>query len=210
MNKKNQYSAMGTFQVMQEGNTRGNMTITSFRHSHYCIGRKVMLYDSNFGIRAMEIEARGKGGKFLKMALDNYKKGRIILPIRAATGTVNSEVEKQNLMLLLNNVRAHGQQLTQLLQAAANPMNPPEVQHFLYSFISASNLLMERITRAFIAGDVSAYLPEPLGAEEKAAMLEQVVRAQMQPQGGQPNQPQQNPQQPGPQAVQSIFPQGVR
>jgi len=209
VNKKNQYSAMGTFQTMSEGNTRANLHITSFRHSHYCVGRTILLYDSRFGIRQEEIAARGKEGVYLQKALDNYKKGRIILPIRAATGTVNSEVEKQNLMLLLNNVRAHGQQLTQLLQAAANPMNPPEVQHFLYSFIAASNLLMERITRSFIQGDVSAYLPEPLGAEEKAAMLEQVVKSQLQPQGGQPGG-QQNPQQPGPQAVQSIFPQGVR
>ena len=213
VNKKNQYSAMGTFQVMSEGNTRGNLVVTGFRHPHYCVGRLVLLFDSNFGIRPEQIEARGKEGQYLKKALDNYKAGRIILPIRAATGTVNSEVEKQNLMLLLNNVRAYGQQTVQILQAAANPMNPPDVQHFLYSMVSSNALLMERITRAFIPGDVSAYVPEALGAEEKAAAIEQSIKQQMagaQP-GAQPGQqPKPNGGMPLAQAVQSIFPQGMK
>lgn len=187
VNKKGGYSAMGTFAVMQQGDTRKNLNVTSFRQSHYMLGRLKLLYDSHFGIDPKRIKALRQQGQYLQQALDNYREGRIILPIRAATGSVNKEIEKQNLMLLLNNVRAHWQQVAQLLQATQNPMMPPESQAYMMEVIISSNLLMRRIVREFGFNDPSQLLPEPKGIQEKTTQIEKALeqQKQMQQQNGQ-------------------------
>jgi hypothetical protein len=178
--KKGQYTSMGAFPVMQEGNTRANLNITEFRTSHYTLGRLKLLYDAHFGVPDKEIRALGKQGPLLQKALRNYREGRITLPIRAATGSVNKEIEKQNLMLLLNNLRAHGQQIAQLLQALSNPMAPPELQHFLGSFILSSTYVMRKITKDFGIEDPTSAVPDVLGIDARIKDLEKQFAAQQQ------------------------------
>lgn len=168
VSKKGAYSAMGTFAVMQEGNTRANLNVTEFRQSHYTFGRLALLYYAHFGVPRRDLKALGKMGETLEKALENVKQGRIIIPIRAATGSVNKEVEKQNLMLLLNNMRAHWQMVDQLMQKAANPQAPPEMQDYVLQVILSSNWLMKKICKDFGISDPSQALPEPLGIQDKA------------------------------------------
>jgi len=195
--KKGQYTAMGSFPVMQEGNTRANLNITEFRTSHYILGRKKLLYDATFGIPENVIKMFGERAPHLRKALKNVRDGKIFLPIRAATGSVNKEIEKQNLMLMLNNLRAHGQQMAQLLQALANPQNPPEIQHFLSSFALTSTYTMQRIAKEFGFEDPSSAVPNLLGSIEdrviaiekqfqqaKAQQIAQSMQQGQQQQGG--------------------------
>lgn len=207
VNKKGAYSAMGTFATMQEGNTRPNLNITEFRTSHYSLGRLLLLYYSHFGVSPEDIKSLGKQGPFLEKALEAVKDRRIALPIKAATGSVNKEIEKQNLMLLLNNTRAHWQMVNQLLQTAANPMAPEVMQDYVVRVILASNLLMTKICRDFGVPDPSSILPEPRGLQEKADAAEAQEQrakalqkmAQLTQGGGQGGQPA-NAQVPQPQS----------
>jgi hypothetical protein len=204
--KKGQYSAMGAFPILQEGNTRANLSLTEFRTAHYAVGRKKLLYDATFGVSEENIRALGEQGKFLEAALKNYREKRIHLPIRAATGSVNKEMEKQNLMLYLNNQRAHGQMVLQMLQAAANPMAPPDYQHYLLSFIQAANYVMKKITKDFGIEDAGVAIPDLPGIEDKLKVVEQQLtqmKQQMQGGGGgqQPQLPAGNPQQQPPQTA---------
>lgn len=176
VSKKGTYSAMGTFATMQEGNTRANLNITEFRQAHYTFGRLILLYDSNFGIEKKDIQAMGKQGKFLERALENVKDGRIILPIRAATGSVNKEIEKQNLMLLLNNWRAHVQMVSGIMSQIQNPMAPPELKEYMLETIVAGNTLMARICRDFNLPDPSSILPEPIGVQDNIDQIQQGFR----------------------------------
>lgn len=194
--KKGQgFTAMGAFPILQEGNTRANLNVTEFRTSHYILGRKKLLYDAHFGISEDHYKALGKQAEHLKMALKNVRDGRINLPIRAATGSINKEIEKQNDMLMLNNLRAHGQQIAQLLQALANPMAPPELQHFLASFALTSTMFMKRLVKEFGVDDPSSAVPDLPGMQERISQLEQQMKAAKQPQGGgAPPQPGQPPQ----------------
>ena len=210
VNKKNSYSAMGTYAIMQEGDSRANLNKTSFKQAHLMLGRQATLYDAHFGVSKKDIESLGKQGEFLESALENIKKGRLSLPIRAATGSINKEVEKQNLMLLLNNTRAHWQMISQMLQAAENPMLSPMQKDYLLQVCVSANMLMSKIHRDFGIPDPSAILPEPAGLQieadqaheqvlsQKAQQIAQQMRGQLQqgqlPQGmpqGQPQQPQQ-------------------
>jgi len=171
VNKKNAYSAMGTYSVMQEGDTRANLSKTGFKHAHYSLGRLKIMYDANFGISQRDIAAFGKQGKSLTMALENIRKKRLVLPIRAATGSINKEVEKQNEMLLLNNHRAHWQMQAQLLQAISSPMLSPIQKDYLWQTFQAANMLMAKIDKDFGFEDSSALLPMPGGSEEQAQLV---------------------------------------
>lgn len=178
INKKNAYSAMGTYAVMQEGDTRANLAKTGFKHSHYTLGRLKLLFDSNFGISEKDLKAFGKQAEDLKKAMENVRQKRLALPIRAATGSINKEVEKQNLMLLLNNHRAHWQQQAQILQALQSPMMGPEQKDYLWQTFLAANLLMAKIDRDFGIPDPSAILPAPAGGEVKAQLAHEQAKHQ--------------------------------
>jgi hypothetical protein len=191
--KKGQYTAMGAFPILQEGNTRANLTLTEFRTAHYTLGRKKLLYDSVFGVSAADLKSLGQMGKFLQKAMQNVRDGRIHLPIRAATGSVNKEVEKQNLMLLLNNNRAHLQLVGQLLQGAENPMAPPEYQHFLWSSIQAATALMEKINKEFGIADPGQMVPEVLMLSQRLESLEKQIKQSSQQQPGAPQLPASTP-----------------
>lgn len=185
VNKKGQYGAMNTWMIQSEGNTRANLNLTEFRGAHYVCGRQALMYYAHFGVAEKDLKALRAQGVFLKKALESYKEGRIILPIRAATGSVNKEIEKQSLMLLLNNVRAHWQQVNQMMQATSNPMAPPEQQEYLMQVILSSNLLMKKIVKEFGLSDPSQYIPEPLGIEEKTKAINDQKKQQAQgPQSG--------------------------
>ncbi len=205
VNKKNAYSAMGTYAVMQEGDTRANLSKTGFKHSHYSLGRLKILFDAHFGISERDIAAFGKQGKSLKMALENIKKKRLMLPIRAASGSINKEVEKQNEMLLLNNHRAHWQMQIGLLQAIQSPMMSAQQKDYLWQTFLAANMLMAKIDKDFGFDDPSAILPVPAGAGEQAEIAHkqalqeaaQSVAQQIMQSGGPqalPGLPQQQPQ----------------
>lgn len=212
INKKNAYSAMGTYATMQEGDTRANLNKTEFKQAHYLLGRQKLLYDAHFGIPEATIQSFGEQGKYLEKALENIKKGRIALPIRAATGSINREVEKQNLMLLLNNVRAHWQMVGQMMQAAENPMLSPTQRDYMLRTIMAGNLLMTKICKDFGISDPTAVLPEPAGIEIESDQLHQQVltgkakQIAAQIQQSQQQQPQQPPAQQ--QEPQQQMPQG--
>jgi hypothetical protein len=217
VNKKGSYSAMGTYSVMQEGDTRANLSKTGFKHSHYSLGRLKILFDAHFGIPEQDIVAFGKQGKALKMALESIRKKKLILPIRAATGSINKEVEKQNEMLLLNNHRAHWQQQMGILQALQSPMISPIQKDYLWQTFLGANLLMTKIDKDFGFEDPSAILPSPGGADEQAQMahkeaqmqtVQQIVQQMMQQGGPQklPGMPQEGSQPQGNQEQQP--PQG--
>jgi len=176
--KKGIYSAMGTYAVMQEGDTRANLNKTSFKQAHVLLGRQATLYDAYFGISEKDMKSLGKQAEHLKKALENIKAGRISLPIRAATGSINKEVEKQNLMLLLNNVRSHWQMETQMIQAAENPMLSAMQKDYLLQTVIAGNMLMTKIIKEFGITDPSAILPEPAGIQMESDQMHQQILQQ--------------------------------
>ena len=179
VNKKGAYSAMGSYQTQQEGNTRANLNITEFRVSHYVFGRIALMYYAHFGVNPKDLKALGEQGQYLQKALDNVKEGRIILPIRAATGSINKEIEKQNLMLFLNNHRAHEQMTLQLMQQLGNPMVTPEQQDYICQAILSSTYLMRRISKEFIPdGDPDQFVPEPMGIKERSEQIQMQAQQQ--------------------------------
>jgi hypothetical protein len=166
VNKKGSYSSMGSFANQQEGNTRANLHQTNSRYSHLSLGNDLLRLYAHFGIPEKKIAAMGKMAPSLQKALQNVRDGRLIIPIYAATSSINKEIEKQNRMLMLQNLRAHWQMISQLLSQGSNPMTPPEVIKYGWEVATASNALMNSLMRDFNFDDPSRYNPDP-GTREK-------------------------------------------
>lgn len=169
--KKGVYSAMGTFAVMQAGNKRNNLRTTDMRYAHIEQGRLILKLYSHFGI-GDKGKVFGKTSQYLEQALKNVKDGRLTFPIRAATESVNKELEKQNLMLLINVIKQHHMGIAQLMQSVVGPqsqMVPDEIKKYLVDMIKAANYLMNDLLQAFNLPDVSRLLPLPGFLKENGA-----------------------------------------
>lgn len=161
--KGTSYSAMGTFSVMQQGNRRGDINTTDMRYAHIELGRLVLTLYAHFGI-GDKGRIFGKNEVHLKKAFEAVRDGRLVFPIRAATGSINKELEKQNDMMLTNVMGQHYQTIAGLLSAISGPqgqMIPPNVKVYLESTIDGSIQLMKHILRNFGHDDTSRLLPSP-------------------------------------------------
>ena len=161
--KKGVYSAMGTFAVMQAGNKRNNMRTMNMRYAHIELGRLILKLYSHFGL-GEKGKIFGKQQEFLIKALTSVKEGRLGFPIRAATESINKELEKQNNMLLVNVVKQHHMGIAQILQSIAGPgaeMMPPELKQYLMQTIKASDYLMHDLLKSFEKNDPERLLPLP-------------------------------------------------
>jgi hypothetical protein len=148
---------MGTFSIMQEGNRRTNINITDFRLTHMLLGRYILKMSAEFGAGKIG-DTFGTKSELLRKALDNVKKGRMTIPVHAATASVNREVEKQNDMLLVGIMKQHYQWVGAILQSL--PQAPEHMKDYILKTILGADLLMKHILRNFGHDDVGRFVPE--------------------------------------------------
>ena len=175
--KKGIYSALGTFAVMQDGNRRTNINVADFKYFHIGSGRKLLTQYAHFGVPPEKLAIFGQKKELLKKALDNLRNGRICLPVRASMASINKEVEKQNVMLLMGVIRQHYMWVGNILQTL--PQAPPHIKDYILKTVIGANLLMENAMRNFGYDDVKRYIPE-------ANIIKEMLNAGGQGQSGQP------------------------
>jgi|SRR2546429_507855 len=159
--KRGIYTAMGTLSVMQEGNRRTDLNISDLRYAHTKLGRILLADYAKFNVRNNLLEMFGDKASKITRALEGVRSGRIGLPIYSSTASVNKEVEKQNLFLLVNLMRQHYVGIAQLIGQASSMMTPPETKAYLLQVIRASNIVMKNVLRNFDQEDVDLLVPEP-------------------------------------------------
>jgi len=159
--KRGIYTAMGTLSVMQEGNRRTDLNISDLRYAHTKLGRILLADYAKFGVRSSLLEMFGEKASKITKALEAVKSARIGLPIYSSTASVNKEVEKQNLFLLVNLMRQHYMGIANLINQTSSMMTPPEVKVYLAQVIKASNIVMKNVLRNFDQEDVDLLVPEP-------------------------------------------------
>lgn len=214
-NKKGVYSAMGTMSVMQEGNSRTDMNLALFRNAHVMLGQTMMGLYAHFGADKEILKGYGRDKKLLDEALEGIAAGTFRAHVNAGTASVNREVEKQNLMLMMQNLRQHYQQTIGMLQMMLNPMTPPELRKYLAEAVQSTNMIMRWTVRNFgihaggqntvpeteeltdKAIESTQQPPQQAGAQ-KTLPPGQPQQNQQTPGGAQPPQPQPQPQQGGP------------
>lgn len=197
-NKKGVYSAMGTMSVMQEGNSRTDMNLALFRNAHVLLGQTLLGLYAEFGAGKEVLKRYGEDAPLLEEALEAYAAGTMRAVVRAGTASVNKEVEKQNLMMMMQNLRQHYQQAVGMLQMIENPMTPPDIRTYMAEALQGLNTLMRWTIRNF---GVSEGGQDVVPKTEKfvAKTQQQQKQKQLAQQGAQPvpiNQGQTQPPQP--------------
>jgi hypothetical protein len=158
MKRPQQYSAQGTLAVMQENNTSVGWATSEFRHAHTCLGSLLVKMYGKFGTFGRE-EAFGLDGERLEAALDKFEQHSLRIPIRASTGSMNREVEKQTGMLLAGLLQRHYTAVGQLIQAVSNPMAGPEFKQYAQSVIFSSTMFHRKVVKDF-GFDPELYVPD--------------------------------------------------
>lgn len=166
--KRGVYSAAGTLSLLQEGNTRTDLNVTDMRYAHSKLGRILMREYAEIGVETKAMMF-GETGKQVIEALELFKQGRIALPISAATGSVNREVEKQNDLMLTGITQKHHSMVMELLQASANMMMPPNAKDYANKAIKSSEILMKYVMKHFGYDEVDRLVPT---AQEASAAVQ--------------------------------------
>lgn len=154
------YNAQGTFSVLQTGTRRININVADFRYMHLGVGNKCGKQYANFGISSEKLKQWGQQAETLKMALENIKNGRINLPIKAATASINREVEKQTGMLFTQVMQRHFGVIAQILGGLQNPVLDPNMKNYLVGSIAAMAFVMSKLLRSFGYDDIRRMQPE--------------------------------------------------
>ncbi len=153
----------GTLAVMQENNSVVGFATSEFRHAHVMLGSALVKIYGKFGTFSKE-EAFGLDGERLNTALEKFEREVLRIPIRAATGSLNREIDKQTGILLAGLLQRHYTAIGQLIQAVNNPMAPPDFKQYAVSAIVAATQLHKRIVKEF-EYDPELYIPDPPGSQ---------------------------------------------
>ncbi len=166
--KRGIYTAMGTLSVMQEGNRRTDLNISDLRYAHTKLGRILLADYAKFGVRNDLLDMFGEKASKITKALEAFGSKRIGLPIYSSTASINKEVEKQNLFMLVQIMRQHYVGISQMMAQASQMMTPPQVKEYLMKVIKASDILMKNVLRNFDQEDVDLLVPEPQEGQPNA------------------------------------------
>ena len=157
--KQQQYSAQGTLAVMQENNSVVGFATSDFRNFHVCLGHSLVKFFGKFGTDGKE-RMFGLDAQRLKEAVQLFEQGIMAIPVRAATGSLNREVEKQTGMLMAGLLQRHYTAVGQLLQALGNPMIPPETKDYFIKTILASEMFHKKVVHDFGYEQPDLFVPE--------------------------------------------------
>lgn len=160
VDKKGNYNTMGTFSVMQQGARRINVNIADFRYMHLNMGNKFQRQYAYFGVGNDRLKRFGKQALPLRKALEAVKNGLMEFPVKAATASINREVEKQVGMLFTQQMERHYATISQIMQGIINPVIPPEQKEILIGSIKGLAYVMSKMARAFGFDDIERLFPE--------------------------------------------------
>jgi hypothetical protein len=156
---KTLYQSQGTIALMQEGNQRNNLVTADFRHSHQKLGSLLALFFGKFGTNGLE-EMFGDDAPLLKEAFREFMSNRLRIPIRSSNASLNREVERQTDVLMVGLLQRHFTSIGQMIQAANNPMVPPEMKKWLTEVIRSINLFVRQMLKDFGKDQPEEYIPD--------------------------------------------------
>jgi hypothetical protein len=169
MKRPNVYSSQGTLAVMQENNSVVGFATAEFRHAHIMLGSALTAIYGRIGTGGKE-QMFGLDAPLLQEAFQEFERNRLRIPIRAATGSLNREVDKQTGLLIAGLMERFYTAISQVMQAIGNPIVPPEVKQYLIKRVVASEQLHRKVLKDFGYDQPDLYVPEaPVPKEGGAA-----------------------------------------
>lgn len=166
------YTAQGTLAVLQETNSVVGHATSEFRHAHVTLGGALVEMYAQFGTNGRE-DMFGLDRDRLNEAMEAFLDQRMRIPIRAASGSLNKEVDKQTGMLMAGLMQRQYTAIGQLMQAIANPMVDPKTKKYFIAVAMASNLLHKRVLKDFGYEQPDIYVPEVEDEQQTQGTVQQ-------------------------------------
>lgn len=160
--KRGIYSAMGTLSLLQEGNTRTDLTIADIRNSHTKLGRILSREYAHLGLDESKLSQFGAMGELVKQAAGLIRKDKLALPVNPSSASVNREIEKQSAIMLTQVMDRHYMKVTQLLQQLSISVLSDDVKKYSVAVINASEKFLKKLLRYFDFDDVDAFVPKAI------------------------------------------------
>jgi hypothetical protein len=159
--KRGVYSAMGTSLVMANQNNRNNLRTSDMRGAHVRLGIKLLKMYAAFGIPQSTLLSYGEKSSILTSAFRSFKDKKLGLLLRGSSPTLNSELEKQNDILLNNTLTATNNQAAQLIMALTQQKDQmaPELRSYYLDNLEAMGTFAASLLRSFGKIDVNKLLP---------------------------------------------------
>lgn len=153
------YSAQGTLAVMQENNSVVGFATSEFRHAHVQLGSLLTAMYGRFGTDGRE-EMFGLDAQNLTEALEEFANNRMRIPLRATTGSLNREADKQAGVIMAGLMQRHYTAVSQMMQAMNNPMIDPKTKAWMTNVVIASEQLHKKIVKDFGYEQPDIFVPE--------------------------------------------------
>lgn len=163
--KRGIYSASGTYAAMQQQNNRTSLRISDMRDAHTRAGNKIAKLYAHFGM-GDKLRQYNRKAETLKKAFDSIKSGQLGLLIRPSSASINKEMEKQNDILLSQNLERLYAGDAQIIQSLSTQGLPPELKDYYIQVLRAKNQFMKRLMRNFGYSDIDAMIPVPTFLKE--------------------------------------------
>ena len=155
-------TATGTLALIQEGNRRFDLNVRDMRDALGQVGQIVLLLNAQFRPKGIEFFVQGQDGQLTRQVFDlpeEFIVDGIGVELTASTSTINKEVEKQGLIMLMQVTAQYYERLTQTSILLANPQAPPEVKAMAVQIANSSRMVMERLVQQFDVKNIDGLLP---------------------------------------------------
>jgi len=163
--KRGIYSAQGTFAALQQQNNRTSLRTSDIRAAHTRAGNKLTKIYAHFGL-GNRIRQYAANAETLKAALDSVRKGDLGLLVRPSTASINKEMEKQNDILLQQNLERMYAGDAQIIQSLSQQGIPPMLVQYYQEVLRAKRMMMKKMLRNFGYTDIDIMIPEPMFLKE--------------------------------------------
>lgn len=154
------YTAMPALAAMQAGNTRGDIHIFDSKCFHTVVGYKTQLMYGHFGVPEDLLSQFGELGPVIKASFEQENLNKLLIPTRAASAAINTEVERQNGQLVFSLLQGFAEKASQTLIACGNPQTPELIGKYLWDCLIAATMQARAICKAFNYDDSNRLVPD--------------------------------------------------
>lgn len=166
------YNTMGTVAVMQEGNQRQDTNIRDVREVMSCIAQGSTFLQAHYGAKDPLIDTLpADAAESVRAAIEFFTSDSARytrFEVKASNAGVNKEVEKANLMQMMQVLGQYGSTIQQMMPTLMDPKISPAMRAIGMDIAKMQAWMAKRVLKEFDEWDAVEVLPDVAAAIELA------------------------------------------
>lgn len=170
MGRRGVYNSQGTMAILSESNQRQDINIRDVREVIAGIGRSSFMLQRLYGgddpmLEMFSEKQRSEIEKALAYGSKDFLR-KVRFELNTSSAAMNSEIEKQNLMSMMQILGQYGASVQQLAMLLVDPNLNPSIRLVINDIVTMQKWMASRALRAFKEEDVESILPDVKAAIE--------------------------------------------